>query len=184
MCLGSFPGGSVVNLPARAGDTSSISDPGRSHRTPENLGLCTTTVKPVLWSPGGSDDKESACTVGDLGSIPGLRRSLRGGHGNPIQYSCLENPHGQKSLAGYLGSQRVGHNCSTKHTRAGEPQLLSPCAATTENCKHQSPCSATREAAPARSPCTAAERSLCSPQPEKTLWKGFQAERPSTAKNK
>ena len=32
---------------------------------------------------------------------PGLGRSLGGGHGNPLQYSCLENPHGQKSLAGY-----------------------------------------------------------------------------------
>ena len=51
--------------------------------------------------PGGSDDKESACNVGDLGSIPGLGRSSGGGYGNPLQYSCLENPHGQRSLAGY-----------------------------------------------------------------------------------
>ena len=51
--------------------------------------------------PGGSDSKESACNVGDLGSIPELGRSLRGGHGNPLQYSCLENPHGQRSLVGY-----------------------------------------------------------------------------------
>ena len=42
--------------------------------------------------PGGSDRKESACNVGDLGSIPGLGRSPGGGHGNPFQYSCLENP--------------------------------------------------------------------------------------------
>ena len=40
---------------------------------------------------GGSDGKESACNVGDLGSIPGLERSPGGGHGNPPQYSCLEN---------------------------------------------------------------------------------------------
>ena len=39
--------------------------------------------------PGGSDNKESACNSGDLGSIPG--RSLGEGHGNPLQYSCLEN---------------------------------------------------------------------------------------------
>ena len=39
--------------------------------------------------------------VGDLGSIPGLVRLPGGGHGNPLQYSCLENPHGQRSLAGY-----------------------------------------------------------------------------------
>ena len=51
--------------------------------------------------PGGSDGKESACNVGDLGSIPVLGRSPGGGHGNPLQYSCLENPHGQRSLAGY-----------------------------------------------------------------------------------
>ena len=44
--------------------------------------------------------KESACTVMDLGSIPGLGRSPGGGHGNPLQYSCLENPYGQRSLAG------------------------------------------------------------------------------------
>ena len=34
--------------------------------------------------PGGSDDKESACNAGDLGSIPGLGGSLKGGHGNPL----------------------------------------------------------------------------------------------------
>ena len=49
----------------------------------------------------GSDGKESACSVGDLGSIPGLGISPRGGHGNSLQYSCLENFHGQWSLAGY-----------------------------------------------------------------------------------
>ena len=51
--------------------------------------------------PRGSDGKESAFNVGDLGLIPGLGRSLGGGHGNPLQYSGLENPHGQRSLAGY-----------------------------------------------------------------------------------
>ena len=40
---------------------------------------------------GGSDSKESTCHVGDLGSIPGLQRSLGEGNGNPLQYSCLEN---------------------------------------------------------------------------------------------
>ena len=42
--------------------------------------------------PGGSDGKESAYIVGDLGSIPGLGRSPGGGNGNSLQYSCLENP--------------------------------------------------------------------------------------------
>ena len=49
---------------------------------------------------GGSDGKESACNVGELGLIPGLGRYPEGGHSNPLQYSCLENPHGQRSLEG------------------------------------------------------------------------------------
>ena len=50
---------------------------------------------------GDSDSKESACNVGELGSIPGLGRSLGRGHGNPLQFSCLEKPYGQRSLTGY-----------------------------------------------------------------------------------
>ena len=42
--------------------------------------------------PGGSGGKESACNEGDLGSVSGLGRSPGEGHGNPLQYSCLENP--------------------------------------------------------------------------------------------
>ena len=42
--------------------------------------------------PSGSDSKESACNVEDLGLIPGLGRSPGGVNGNPLQYSCLENP--------------------------------------------------------------------------------------------
>ena len=45
--------------------------------------------------------KESACNAEDLGSIPGLGRSPGGGHGNLLHCSCWENPHGQRSLAGY-----------------------------------------------------------------------------------
>ena len=55
----------------------------------------------VQGFPVGSDGKESACNVEDLGSIPGLRRSPGGGHGNPLQCSWLQNPHGQRSLLGY-----------------------------------------------------------------------------------
>ena len=51
--------------------------------------------------PGGSGSKESAWNAGDLGSIPGLGRSPGGKSGNPLQYSCLENPCGQRSLAGH-----------------------------------------------------------------------------------
>ena len=39
--------------------------------------------------------------IRDAGSIPGSGRSPGGGHDNPLQYSCLENPHGQRSLVGY-----------------------------------------------------------------------------------
>ena len=42
--------------------------------------------------PGGSDDKESACNAGDLGSVPGWGRSPGEREGNPFQYPCLENP--------------------------------------------------------------------------------------------
>ena len=41
---------------------------------------------------GGSDDKESTCNAGDLGLFLGLRRSPGGGHDNPLQYPCLQNP--------------------------------------------------------------------------------------------
>ena len=44
--------------------------------------------------PGGSDGKESACGAGDERSIPGSGRSSGEGNGNPLQYSCLENPMG------------------------------------------------------------------------------------------
>ena len=65
--------------------------------------------------PSGSDGKESACNSGDLGSILELGRSPGGGHGNSLQYACLENPHGQRSLAGYCP---WGHKESdtTKHS--------------------------------------------------------------------
>ena len=42
--------------------------------------------------PSSSDNKESACNVEDLGVIPGSERVPGGGHDNPLQYSCLENP--------------------------------------------------------------------------------------------
>ena len=51
---------------------------------------------------GGSDGQESACSVGNLASTPGSERYLGEGNGNPLQYSCLENPHGQRSLATVL----------------------------------------------------------------------------------
>ena len=49
-------------------------------------------VHNLAWSfPGGSNSKESACNVGDQGSIPGSEGYPAEGNGNPLQYSCLEN---------------------------------------------------------------------------------------------
>ena len=74
--------------------------------------------------PSGSGSKESACNAGDLGSNPGLGRSPGRGHGNPLQYSCLENPHGQRSLVscspwGHKESDRT----ATKHSTYCLPPL-------------------------------------------------------------
>ena len=64
--------------------------------------------------PGGSDGKESACNEGDLGLIPGSGRSPGEGNGNPLQYSCLENPMGGGALwLQSMGLQRVGYNWVT-----------------------------------------------------------------------
>ena len=46
----------------------------------------------LMGFPGGSDGKESACNVGDPGSVPGSGRSPGAKNGNPLNYSCLENP--------------------------------------------------------------------------------------------
>ena len=54
----------------------------------------------IMLLPGGSDGKEPACNMGDMGSTPGLGRSPGEGPGNPLQYSCLENPYGHRSLVG------------------------------------------------------------------------------------
>ena len=54
--------------------------------------LLFTWDQTMVDLPGGSDGKASAYSAGDLGSIPGLGRSSGEGNGNPLQYSCLENP--------------------------------------------------------------------------------------------
>ena len=63
----------------------------------------------------GSDGKASAYNVGDLGSIPGSGRFPGEGNGNPLQYSCLENPMDGGAWCRLLsmGSQRVGHDWAT-----------------------------------------------------------------------
>ena len=60
---------------------------------------------------GGSDGKESVCNVGDQSLIPGSGRSLGEGNGNPLQYSCLENPKNRGAWwATVHRSQRIGHD--------------------------------------------------------------------------
>ena len=58
--------------------------------------IMASQVAQGINNPFAGQDMQS-----NVGSIPGWRRSLGGGHGNPLQYSCLENPHGQRSLVGY-----------------------------------------------------------------------------------
>ena len=61
--------------------------------------------------PGNSDSKESAHNVGDQGLIPGSGRSPGEGNGNPLQYSCLENPMDRGAWQATVhGVSRVGHN--------------------------------------------------------------------------
>ena len=62
----------------------------------------------------------SSCNARVLGLIPGLGRSPGGGHGSPLQYSFLENPHGQKGLAGHNWATK----CSTQDNLWVHPMLL------------------------------------------------------------
>ena len=78
-------------------------------------------------SLGGSEVKASARKVGDRGSIPGSGKSPGEGNGNPLQYSCLENLHGQRGLAG-CSSQGCKESDMTeeltKHTIAYSKPIL------------------------------------------------------------
>ena len=61
--------------------------------------------------PDGSDSTESTRSAGDLGSVPGSGRSLREGNGNPLQYSCLENPMDRAAWRATVhGVTRVEHD--------------------------------------------------------------------------
>ena len=65
----------------------------------------------MVYFPGGSDSKASAYSAGDPGSIPGLGQSPGEGNGNPLQYSCLENPMDEEPGGlQSMGSLRVGHD--------------------------------------------------------------------------
>ena len=83
--------------------------PGRWPGSPGQRGTQLAAVGPVfamyhfgklqMGFPAGSEGKESTCNAGDPGSIPGSGRPPGEGNGYPLQYSCLENPMDQRSLA-------------------------------------------------------------------------------------
>ena len=60
-----------------------------------------TVGKHIMGIPGGSVVKNPPANAGDLGLSPGLGRSPGEGNSYPLQYFCLENPHGQRILAGF-----------------------------------------------------------------------------------
>ena len=82
-----------------------------------------TVLSNIKWEkmgfPGDTSGKECTCQCGrhrDTGSIPGLGRSPVGGHGNLLWYSCLENPHGQRSLMGHSPwGCKVSSDCAHAH---------------------------------------------------------------------
>ena len=86
-------------------------------RTQANLVLSSWIFLPLLpsarGSPGASDGKESSCNAGDPGLIPELGRSPGGGHGNPLQYSCLENPMGREACRATV--HRGSKSWTTEH---------------------------------------------------------------------
>ena len=68
----------------------------------------------AMGFPGGSDSKESTCNAGDPDSIPGSERSPGEGNGNPLQYSCLNNPMAREAW------QATVHGVTKSHTRLSD----------------------------------------------------------------
>ena len=81
--------------------------------------LCLDTNSAINRGfPGGSEVKASSWNAGDQGSIPGSGRSPGEGNGNPLQYSCLENPMEDPGRLQSTGLQRVGHEWVTSLTHS------------------------------------------------------------------
>ena len=77
--------------------------------------VCLLVFSHIKGFPRSSVGKESACNAGDLSSIPGLGRSPGEGNGNPLQYSCLENPKDRGIWQATVdGVAIVGHDLATK----------------------------------------------------------------------
>ena len=85
----------------------------------------------ILNFPDGSGVKNlpaDAEGAGDTGLIPESGRSPGEENGNPLPYSCLENPHGQRNMAGYnpWGHKRVEHDLATKQQPEQRDQIIGP----------------------------------------------------------
>ena len=90
------------------------------------LNLVTLLVFPSL--PGGSAVENLPANAGDMGSIPGLRRSPGEGNGCPLQYSFLKNPMDRRAWwAAVHGVPRVGHNLVTKQQQELQPPSFCFC---------------------------------------------------------
>ena len=114
-----FPGSSAgKESTCNAGDPCLIPKSGRSpgEGKPMNTRRDRLPILVFMGFPGGPDGKESASNAGDLGSIPRLGRAPGGGHGNPLQYSCLENPMDRGAL--WATICRIAESDMTKHSTA------------------------------------------------------------------
>ena len=99
----------------------------RVAKSQTQLKRLSTHQQPFIWGfSGGSDSKVSACSAGDPDLIPRLGRSPGEGNGNSLQYSCLENPHGQRSLEGYSPWGHKESDTTEQLMLLGAPPLFSP----------------------------------------------------------
>ena len=81
--------------------------------------LISCLLGEAFWGfPGGCVVKNWPANAGDAGSIPGWGEALGGGNGNPLQYSCLENPQGQRSLRDY-SPRGLKESDTTEHAAHG-----------------------------------------------------------------